>query len=56
LAKTQFCPANPHGKSQEETPSQDEQAQAPQALEIKSPQEAYMAEVGADRRPTARLD
>jgi hypothetical protein len=56
LGETQFQPTNPHGKSQEEAPSQDEQAQAPQALEIKSPQEAYVAEVGPVAHPAARFD
>lgn len=36
-----------HGQPQEEAPSQDEQAQAPQALEIESPQEAHVAKVTA---------
>jgi len=35
----------PYGKSQEETPAEDEQAQAPKALEEQSPQKAHVAEV-----------
>jgi hypothetical protein len=34
-----------HGKSQKEAPPEDEQAQAPEALEVQSPQEAYVAEI-----------
>jgi hypothetical protein len=34
-----------HGQSEKETSSEDEQAQAPEALEGESPQEAHMAEV-----------
>ena len=42
-----------HGKSQKEASSEDEQAQAPEALEVESPQEAHVAEVGwrGSRRP-----
>jgi hypothetical protein len=36
---------SPHGQSEKETSSEDEQAQAPEALEIKSAQEAHVAEV-----------
>ena len=35
----------PHGQPQKETPSPDEQAQAQEALEGQSPQEAHLAEV-----------
>jgi hypothetical protein len=45
----------PYGKSEEETPAQDEQAQAPQALEVASSPEAHLAEVGA-RFPTVTVD
>jgi hypothetical protein len=38
---------NHYGKPEEETPSEDEQAQAPEALEVESPQEAYVAEIAA---------
>jgi hypothetical protein len=41
-----FCGTDPYGKPQEEASPQDEQAQAPQALEVEPPQEAHMAEVG----------
>ena len=34
-----------HGQSEKETSSENEQAQAPKALEGESPQEAYVAEV-----------
>jgi len=34
-----------HGQPEKETPTEDEQAQAPEALEGKSPQDAYVAEV-----------
>jgi hypothetical protein len=34
-----------HGQPQKETPFEDEQAQAPQTLEVQSPQEAYVAKV-----------
>jgi hypothetical protein len=47
-----FNPPILHGKSQEETPPEDEQAQAPKTLEEQSPQETYVAEVNvpaADR-------
>jgi hypothetical protein len=36
-----------HGKPEKETPPEDEQAQAPEALEIESPQEAHVAEIAA---------
>src|SRR5581483_11889188 len=39
----------PHGQPEEETPSEDEQAQAQKALEGESPQKAYVAEIR--RRP-----
>jgi hypothetical protein len=45
-----LCPPTLYGKSQEEAPSEDEQAQASQTLEVKSPQEAYVAEVSRTRR------
>jgi hypothetical protein len=38
---------NHYGKSEKETPSQDEQAQAPEALEVEPPQEAHVAEIAA---------
>jgi hypothetical protein len=38
----------PYGKSQEETPSQDEQAQAPKALEIEPPQKAHVAKINSN--------
>jgi hypothetical protein len=38
--------ATHHGKSQKEASPKDEQAQAPEALEVESPQEAYVAEIG----------
>jgi len=34
-----------HGESQKEASTEDEQAQAPKALEGESPQKAYVAEV-----------
>jgi hypothetical protein len=34
-----------HGQPEEETPFEDEQAQAPEALEGESPQKAHVAEV-----------
>jgi hypothetical protein len=37
-----------HGQSQKEAQAEDEQAQAPKALEIQSPQEAHVAEVKID--------
>ncbi len=39
-----------HGQSEEEASSQDEQAQAPEALEIKPPQEAHLAEMSIARQ------
>jgi hypothetical protein len=36
---------NHHGQPEKETSSEDEQAQAPEALEGESPQEAHVAEV-----------
>jgi hypothetical protein len=44
-----------HGKSQEETPPQDEQTQAQEALEVESPQEAHVAEVSPTRRTSRRV-
>jgi hypothetical protein len=41
---------DPNGKSQEEAPPQNEQAQAPKALEVQPTQEAYMAEMSQTRR------
>ena len=35
-----------HGKLEEEAPIEDEQAQAPEALESKPPQEEHVAEIG----------
>ena len=37
----------PYGQPEEETPAQDEQAQAPQALEVAPPPEAHLAEISA---------
>jgi hypothetical protein len=48
-------PTYTHGKSQEEAPPQDEQTQAPEALEVESPQEAYVAEVSPTRRTSRRV-
>jgi hypothetical protein len=45
----------PYGKSQEEAPPQDEQTQAPEALEVEPPQEAYVAEVAQTRRYSRRV-
>jgi hypothetical protein len=42
-----------HGQPEKETPFEDEQAQAPKALEGEPPQEAYVAEVR--RAPRAPL-
>jgi hypothetical protein len=46
-----------YGKSEKETPPEDEQAQAPEALEVESPQEAHVAEIAvlAWRASGARL-
>jgi hypothetical protein len=45
-----------YGQSQKETSSEDEQAQAPEALEVESPQEAHVAEVScAVSRPPSPL-
>jgi hypothetical protein len=38
-------PTYTHGKSQEEAPPQDEQAQAQEALEIEPPQKAHVAKI-----------
>jgi hypothetical protein len=47
---------NHHGKPEKETPPEDEQAQAPEALEVEPPQEAHVAEIAALRGgPGARL-
>jgi hypothetical protein len=35
-----------HGQPEEETPAEDEQAQAPQALEVAPPPETHVAEIG----------
>src|SRR5688572_20492262 len=45
-------PLNHHGQPEKETTSEDEQAQAQKALEIESPQEAYVAEVICAPAPT----
>jgi hypothetical protein len=50
-----FVAQTPYGKPQEETPPQDEQAQAQKALEVQSPQEAYVAEIGRTRRALRRV-
>jgi hypothetical protein len=44
-----------YGKSQEETPPEDEQAQAPEALEVEPPQEAHVAEIAQTRRTLRRV-
>jgi hypothetical protein len=46
---------NTHGKPQEEAPPQDEQTQAPEALEVESPQEAHVAKVSPTRRTSRRV-
>jgi hypothetical protein len=46
-----FVARNLYGKSEEEAPPQNEQAQAPKALEVQSPQKAHVAEID----PTALL-
>jgi hypothetical protein len=43
-----------HGQPEKETSSENEQAQAPEALEVESPQEAYVAEVSCVQTHTAR--
>jgi hypothetical protein len=43
-----------HGQRKKVAPSEDEQAQAPEALEGKPPQEAHMAEVIRAAGPGAR--
>jgi hypothetical protein len=40
-----------HGQPEKETSIKDEQAQAPQALEVESPQEAHVAEVSRHACP-----
>jgi hypothetical protein len=50
-----FIAQTPYGKPQEETPPQDEQAQAQKALEVESPQKAYVAEVNQTRRIPRRV-
>jgi len=40
-----FAIRQPYGKPEEETPAQDEQAQAPQALEVAPSPEAHVAEM-----------
>jgi hypothetical protein len=50
-----FVAPTPYGKSQEETPPQDEQAQAQEALEVESPQKAHVAKVISTRRTSRRV-
>jgi hypothetical protein len=50
-----FVSPTPYGKSQEEAPSQDEQAQAQKALEIEPPQKAHVAKIIQTRRTTRRV-
>jgi hypothetical protein len=44
-----------YGKSQEETPPEDEQAQAPEALEVEPPQKAHVAKMSQARRIIRRV-
>jgi hypothetical protein len=44
-----------HGKSQEKAAPEDEQAQAQEALEVQSPQEAHVAEIAQARRIPRRV-
>jgi hypothetical protein len=44
-----------YGKSQEETPPENEQAQAPEALEIEPPQKAHVAKIKPTRRIQRRV-
>ena len=46
---------NHHGQPEEETPPEDEQAQAPEALEVAPSPEAYLAEVRRARPVRAAL-
>jgi hypothetical protein len=50
-----FAPPTLYGKSQEETPPEDEQAQAPEALEVEPPQKAYVAKINQTRRIPRRV-
>jgi hypothetical protein len=50
-----FVGPTPYGKSQEETPPEDEQAQAPETLEVEPPQKAHVAKVGTARRLKRRV-
>ncbi len=50
-----FPGPNLHGKSQEKAPAEDEQAQAPKALEVEPPQKAHMAEINPTRRIFRRV-
>jgi hypothetical protein len=50
-----FVSPTPYGKSQEEAPTQDEQAQAQKALEIEPPQKAHVAKIIQTRRTTRRV-
>jgi hypothetical protein len=50
-----FAALTPYGKSQEETPTEDEQAQAPEALEVEPPQEAHVAKINPTRRIQRRV-
>jgi hypothetical protein len=50
-----FVAPTTYGKSQEETPPEDEQAQAPEALEIEPPQKAHVAKIKPARRIPRRV-
>jgi hypothetical protein len=50
-----FVAPTTYGKSQEEAPPQDEQAQAPEALEVESPQKAHVAKISQARRKSRRV-
>jgi hypothetical protein len=50
-----FVEPTPYGKSQEEAPPEDEQAQAPEALEIEPPQKAHVAKIKPTRRIQRRV-
>jgi hypothetical protein len=50
-----FAPLILYGKSQEETPPENEQAQAPEALEIEPPQKAHVAKIKPTRRIPRRV-
>ena len=61
-ARSAGCPTlnfhhavNHHGQPEEETPPEDEQAQAPEALEVAPSPEAYLAEVRHARLVRAAL-